>query len=213
MRYRSVGVYRYSWKDKDEDGNKVDFFEKIVVLMSRRDHAMISNLGFTSDRLDLDVGLRFTITGPNCCIVHGATDIIYDSRGDDIAPINVDIFLLSDYKIDPQLCISNNANIRSMTTKLFKCRDRISRTTVVILSFTKEKPYTLEIDYHVLDTTRDIVFMNGDYSVFEDGDVFEIDVNDHYDKMLLFDPKTEKQLPMVYVDGSWFDPIFEEDKK
>ena len=212
MRYRCIGKYEYSWKDVDEDGNEINYSEKVAVLMSNYDHNMISKIGFTSEKLDDEIGLRFNITGPKTCIYHSDNGIditLYLNAS--IKAVVVDILLVGNNKISPRLRVSDDMESAATCIPLFIDKEDLSRTTVIVLSFSKENPTSLDIYYHHLEKTHNLVSMNGEYSVFEEGDVFEIDVNDYYDKMSIYDPKTEEELPMVHVNGNWFDNIFEED--
>ena len=49
MRYRCIGKYEYSWKDVDEDGNEINYSEKVAILISNIDYNTMSNIGFWTE--------------------------------------------------------------------------------------------------------------------------------------------------------------------
>lgn len=209
MRYRCIGKYEYSWKDVDEDGNEINYSEKVAILISNIDYNTMSNIGFWTEMYkDAEEGLCIEIKGVKTCKVNNDRDIkVYFN--DHERPIDIDITLLGYQNHIPQLHIYNRGDAGSTVIPLYKEREEPSRTTIIVLSY-KGDTTDLEIDYHSLEKIHELISINGDYSVFEPGDVFEIDINDYYDRMSLYDPKTEEMLPMVYVNGNWFEPVFKE---
>lgn len=206
MRYRCIESFAHNWMDTDENKRPVLAEEKVAILMTNRDYDKLSKIGFKSEvsypasdgtlmRLSIRKGIK------NYIINNGAQYKPYfDSDG-----INICIAFLENNKLQLSICEKNDSEC-SLSIPLYKEKAFISRTTAIILSF-KDGTDVLEIIYHAVRDDRVLVQINGDHSVFDMGDVFEVNIHDLFDEMRIYDPKTEEELPKVQVTAHWFNEL------
>lgn len=206
MRYKCIESFAHDWMDTDENKRPVLAEEKVAILITNRDYDKLSKIGFksevshpASDETLMHLSIR---KGVKSYIINdGAQYKPYsDSDG-----VNICIAFLESNKLQLSICEKNESEC-SLSIPLYNMKPDISRTTAIILSF-KDGTDVLEINYHAVRDDRALVQINGDHSVFDIDDVFEVNIHDRFDEMRIYDPKTEKELPKVQVTAHWFNEL------
>lgn len=205
MRYRCIEKFAWDWADTDENKRPVLAEEKVAILITNRDLDKLSKIGFKSEvshPASDETLMRLSIRkGVKSYIINGAQYKPYsDSDG-----INICIVFLESNILQLSICEKDNPKC-SLCIPLYKEKPFISRTTAIILSF-KDGTDVLEITYHAVRDDRILVQINGDHSVFDIDDVFEVNIHDRFDEMRIYDPNTEKELPKVQVTAHWFNEL------